>query len=342
MRHLFGVAGQSNAYGHGVRSALPLASIDTGAAYQKPTLANSPSLYNEEDTGDVSGMTDGWGPYDGCNPSFGVHAGEKSHFGPELSLLARFRNDWPAETLGCVKQASGGQPVTGWLPGGPMRPILQAQITQASARQNVSGEPWRWAGYLWVQGETGAADVYRQLIEPALGDQFMTDTRAVFAWIRSLTRADLPIMVARVSDTMLSDYAIAQFVSGDARYTADQYRAAVNRRRWQQEQVAADLGNRIVSMDGLPVLGQNPGDFLHFTGPGHLALGERAYTAWMVLDGASPSPPPPPVPPSPPPPVPPPPVPPSPPPPPVTWVEVGQTRVEVGDARADTILYRRQ
>jgi hypothetical protein len=308
-RKVYLVFGQSNARGHGVRSQLapvpawaqnaangwegsPTASSDSGVQYPHPTAANAPSLYNEEDTGTLSGVTDGWGPYNGCNPPFGVHPGEKSHYGAEVSFDLLHREQFPGVSLAWLKSGIGGVPIGSFLPGGTQGQILSIQIQQAKARLDASGEPWEWGGAILIHGESGAYDVYRNTIDTAMGDAFMADTRTVLAKLRADTRPDLKAVIVRVSANMLDDYAIGLQTAAEPRYTAAQFRSAVNRRRWHQEQVAADANNVLCSADGLPRLGENSGDFLHYKGAGHLALGERALAA---LTGYTPPPPPPPL-----------------------------------------------
>lgn len=308
MIRLFLHCGQSNSQGYGNRTQLtpvpswaqttangwegqPTASADSGVQYPHPTLANSPSLYVENNTGLASGISDGWGSYDGCNPAFGTHPGEQGSYGPELAFLARWRADHPGEGVACIKCVLGGSSLADWLPpNGSMWAILQTMIAQAKAR--LASTPYVWSGLLWMQGESGASTAYPYL-HPMPGQEYSDQLRVFLAAVRSLTSPSLPVALGRIGDQMLHDDVILPLVTADPRYSAEQYRAATNYRRHQQEIVAADPGNALWSEDGLPRrLTDAPAYRYHHTGAGYLAAGERAYAAWLAASGEVPPPPP--------------------------------------------------
>jgi hypothetical protein len=309
MRRVFLFAGQSNAQGYGARIQLapvpgwaqtaangweghPTQSSDTGIAYPRPTLANAPSKYLENNAG-TTGVVDGWGPFDGCNPSFGYHAGESSSYGPELSFLQKYRAAFPSDAIGALKVVAGGTSIEDWLTGTPGA-VLATQIDQAKARLDAA-EPggWQWAGLVWMQGENGPS-VY-QSVHPTPGAEYKDKLRQFLAGVRARTRPDLPVVVGRVGSHMMADPIIDSQYAADPAYTKDQYRGVVLYTRDQQAQVVADAHTALADTDGLPVLQEpagNPQWWYHHTGAGYLAMGERFFAAWQVAAGVVAPPPP--------------------------------------------------
>ncbi len=318
MVKIFLFAGQSNAQGYGNRGQLnpvpswaqtagngwtgaPTVSSDSGFQYQHPTLANSPSLYVESNSGSLSSMPgDGWGSYDGQNPPTGFHPGEQGSYGPELSFLAKYRAAHPTEQIAAIKCVLGGTNILDWLPpnsqsvggsaaAGTMWPVLAAMISQAAARLTAAGLPFEWAGFVWLQGENGTK-VYDYLY-PTAGQTYADKLRYFLAAVRGITSPLMPCIIGRVGNQMLASAVIGTQSSGID--TPANRIAACNFTRDQQVVVAADPGNGWWSEDDLPTLqtGTNPALWYHHTSAGYLAAGERAYAAFA---GAIPPPPPPP------------------------------------------------
>lgn len=306
MRKVFVFAGQSNAMGYGDKIQLnpvpgwaqnaangwtgaPTASSDTNVQYPKPTPANAPSLYNENNSGLISYVTDGWGPYDGCNPSTGPQAGERPSYGPELSFLARYRAANPTHSIAAIKCVLGGSSLEEWLPGQNMWAVLSLHISQATARLNAAGQPWEWAGFVWHQGESGCSSVWPYL-NPTPGAEYSDKLRQFLSAVRGITSPTMPCVIARIGSHMLATNIIGTASSGID--TPANRTAATNYRRAQQVLVGGDPGNVWVDTDGLPVLQSGSSAYwYHHTGAGYLAMGERMYAAFA---GAQPPPPPPP------------------------------------------------
>ncbi len=75
-------------------------------------------------------------------------------------------------------------------------------VGEAAARLDDS-EPgaWRWAGFVWMQGESGA---HTWGTTPELGDDstYLADARLFFAAVRTLCgRSNLPVVVGVIADS---------------------------------------------------------------------------------------------------------------------------------------------
>jgi hypothetical protein len=146
----------------------------------------------------------------------------------------------------------------------------------------------------WHQGENGAASVY-----PYLNNiqTFRTETERLFAAVRSTTRADLPIVTGRISNSMAARNITDPLVG---KYTAEQIAAATEWRRAQQVEVAqfnpnvtrnptwdGKLKNTVwVDEDNLQVARPkdvSPAFWYHFTTVGYLDLGERDAAAFGAV-----------------------------------------------------------
>lgn len=281
MLRVFIFAGQSNSQGYASRASLPFASTTSGVSYARPTLANFPMLYQSCNDGTP---TDLWGPFQGATTQSSPVYGEESTFGPELACLRKIQDAFPDWELAAIKYASGGTAITQWIPGGgAVWNGYEQMIEEATARLDADPGPgnWEWSGLFWAQGETGALDVYKQIIEPAMGDAYMTDTRTSFAAVRALTRADLPIVIARLFD-FFSSAETAALQPEFGTYTAEQYAAAANRRREQQEDVASDANNTIADMDNLVQRALDANDYPHVSDASYLSMGEQFWEAWRA------------------------------------------------------------
>jgi len=302
--------GQSNMQGHGNRTQLypvpvwaqtasngwtgaPTVSFDSGIQYAHPTLANSPSLYTENNGGILQYVYDAWGNYDGnswyaadpYHPS--PRLAESSGYGPELSFLAKYRAANPSDEIAVVKCVLGGSSITDWLPGGGMDSVWKLMVDQSIARLNAAGKTFEWAGFFWHQGENGCSSVYSYLnpTPPTFTDK----TRSFFASVRDRTSSSLKIGVYRLGNHMLLDNIILPQATGGIN-TQENLRGATEARRAEQWALGAEPGNFRVDTDNLPVLQTGPSQWwYHHPGTGHLAMGERTYYGFS---GATPPPPP--------------------------------------------------
>lgn len=304
---VFVFAGQSNAQGYANRIQLnpvpgwaqteangwtgaPTVSYDTSVQYQHPTLENLPCLYNENNTGLMSGVVDAWGAYEGDNPQSGGGTSEVGSYGPELSFLAKYHADNPTIPIAAIKCVLGGSSIDQWVSGGSMDSIFAAHLSQAATRLTNAGISYVWEALIWMQGESGASTIWPYLNTPNVYSGALRD---FITLTRSRTSSSLKVVIGRISNSMLADNIINPLVSTP--YTADDYRAATNHRRDQQVLVAGDSGNTWWDNDNLPVLQSGDSSvWYHFQSQGYLAMGERAYDAYkrmfknrMTLSGGS-------------------------------------------------------
>lgn len=288
-----------------------------GTVYEYPTDANAPCLYNENVSGDAARTYDAWGAHVKQFPQFSLSGGlgDGGMYGLELSFLASHYAARPTVPLAAVKCSLGGTSIASdWLPANTgsnagaaknMWVVMEEMVTEAAARLNVSapGE-WRWAGFVWMQGESGA-HTYQGFTSDAT---YLSDARAFFAAVRTLTgRADLPVIVGRIGDNWLEtnpyliaagngytsiDYSITSVgatVNGTTRANA---LAGANARRTTQQTLGTDANCTWWDNDGYPVrpplsLTAAPNDSTgyHWGGPGNLTAGERAYAAYNAAFG---------------------------------------------------------
>lgn len=76
--------------------------------------------------------------------------------------------------------------------------ILRTMLTQAAARLDASDGSgnWRWAAFVWMQGESGS----QSPATAADDSQYLSDSRGLYAAVRGLTRADLPVVIGRIGN----------------------------------------------------------------------------------------------------------------------------------------------
>ena len=312
---VFIFAGQSNAQGYGIRIQLdpvplwaqvasagwtgaPTASSDSGIRYEHPSLKNAPMLSNETVGSTVVNM---WCGYEGSTPAIAWPSGlptgkctEMSDFGPELSFLARYREDHPGVPLAAIKVGLGGTSIKDWLPGGNAYPFLNSMISEAARRLNAAGLTYKWAGFIWMQGENGASTPYALVnTDPKVTYSFQL--RQFLTIVRGWTSAEMPVAIGRISNSMEAPNIINPLVSagvckpyttGLTPYAACV--AATELRRNQQVLVGLDRGNTWWDNDNLPVRQSGPpAEWYHFTGAGYLAMGERAYAAFAQLQASA-------------------------------------------------------
>ena len=305
---VFIFAGQSNAQGYGRTIQLapvptwaqtaangwtgaPTVSSDTGFGYSHPTLAQSVRYANNNST---TTIPVGWGRFVGERQTTAGVFGEMDQYGPEMSFVQRYRADHPTDQIAVLKIVLGGSSIEDWLTGA-MRPVWEQMIDGAKTWD--TSITLEWAGLIWWQGESGAANAYAYE-HPTLGAEYSDKLRTLLSLMRARTSLTLPVVVARIGDHMLADNIILPMVQPATDQwhpgvTAEQLRAATEYRRSQQVFVGGDPGNVWVDTDRLPVLQLNaPAWWYHHTGAGYLAAGERLYAAFAAA-----LPPPPPLPP---------------------------------------------
>jgi hypothetical protein len=305
---VFIFAGQSNAGGHGLNIQLdpvppwaqkdsagwtgaPTASSDSGIRYERPSLKNAAMLYNSTNGGKVVNM---WCDYEGSTPAVAWPSGEptgkckdQNYFGPELSFLARYRADHPGAPIAAIKVGLGGTGINEWLPGGNAYPFLKTMISEAAQRLTAAGLTYKWAGFIWMQGENGASTTYA-LVNPDPKAAYSYKLRQFLAMVREWTDAAMPVAIGRISNTMEAPNIIDPLVAaGDCKPYTTKYSpaqaciTATENRRSQQVLVGSDPGNVWWDNDNLPVDRTGPPEhWYHFTGAGYLAMGERAYAAF--------------------------------------------------------------
>lgn len=306
---VFIFAGQSNAQGYGNRIQLapvptwaqtsgngwtgaPVVSSDSAIQYPHPTLANSPMLYTSNPTGLLSSVLNAWCFYEGSNSSSGC--GDESSFGPELSFLRIWQDAHPGSPVAVIKVVLGGSSIGDWLPSGSMDPVWRLMVQQGKDRITAAGLTYYFAGLLWMQGESGASNVYA-FQHPNVGAEYSDQLRTFLSGVRAATDTAMPVVIGRIGNHMLADVIILpqvtpyvdQYHTGT---TAQMLRDATEYRRSQQVLVGNDPGNSLVDTDNLPVLQSGSSAYwYHHTSAGYLAMGERFYAKWS---GTSPPPPP--------------------------------------------------
>jgi hypothetical protein len=286
--HCLIFAGQSNMGGYGSIAGLPLASSDPPEeSYAAPTAETFPCLWYETNT--TAGLS-AW------NTSFKQDA---STYGPELACMWRLKASHPTWNFAGIKVSFGGSSALEWFGTGGggegyAGDILLEVIGQAEGLLDLAGHTYEWAGWFWLQGETGTMTPYNQLVDPGIGDAaFITPTLAGFDLIRAATDPAMPIVVGRIGDHMgTAEYLAAEAASNgetDPRdglqYDEADFLAALQRRWAQQAEVVAATPNSVlVNMDGFGNRTVPPdADAIHWPDAGYLAAGERFATAYDRL-----------------------------------------------------------
>ena len=250
-----------------------------------------------------------------------------STYGLELSFLAKYRAARPGVSLACVKQSLGGTGLASdWLPANTgsnntgtdrlQYAILKLMVQQAAARLNASegAGNWRWAAFVWMQGESGAHSAGTAASDAT----YLNDARLLFAAVRSLTAtAAMPVVIGRIGDNWTKDNALLAALgfpyaaidysatsldprtsSGTAQQRID-FNAGAYARRATQQALGADANCTWWSNDGYPcrppfmagLTAQNTEPYgYHWAGPGNMAAGERAFAAFNTLTNPPPKP----------------------------------------------------
>jgi hypothetical protein len=201
--------------------------------------------------------------------------------------------------------------------------VLRTMLTQATARLNTTygAGNWQFGGFIWMQGESGC----HTSPNPADDNIYLSDARGLFAYVRSLTRTDLPVIVGRISDNWTSNsgtLAAAGYpnaainaswqqnghppgnghsfdgrVNNTPAQTILDYHNGTMARRATQIKLGSDPNCAWWDNDGYPIIPPfHPqhkaywgvevfldGSAYHFSGPGCLAAGERAFAAYQGL-----------------------------------------------------------
>lgn len=231
------LAGQSNMDGYGVYTGLP------------------PSLRLGQD--DVPMYWSGWGEF---RPAAPASYGGSPYTGPEVSFGRRIAD--AGRPVALVKHAVGGTDLAAyWKPGadaadpdvGPGWATFVTSMRAAEQALDASGEPWRWAGFAWMQGESDAlVDTYAAAYADNLAH--------LVARVREETGvADLPVAIGLIACEGLCPY-------------LDTVRAA--------EIAVADADPAVVTVETLD-LPRNPYDTWHYDGPSTRVLGERLADALL-------------------------------------------------------------
>lgn len=202
----------------------------------------------------------GWGEFrDLQAASYGgsVYVGPEVTFGRALADA-----DVPVVL---VKHAVGGTDLAAyWYPGStPDAPdaglgfsVLVDTMEAAALELDAAGEPWEWAGFLWMQGESDALDA-------RMARAYEENLVGLISAVRTVADTpDLPALIGLIARESIWTY-------------ADTVRAA------QQAVADADAAVVTVETDDLP---RNTLDLAHYDGPSMRVMGQRFARA--VVEGA--------------------------------------------------------
>jgi len=137
------IRGQSNAVGYGALADLSSSPLNADAGLSAYAAAPFARVYIW--TGSA---------YQQLN--MGTNNGGKSatHFGPEFGIAVRWMRETTGGNLYIHKHASGGSSITVWIPAYWTFAVYSAEVTTADGILGSTPTP---AGFLWVQGESDAA-----------------------------------------------------------------------------------------------------------------------------------------------------------------------------------------
>ena len=244
------LAGQSNMDGYAYLSGLP-------PSFQ--TVEPGVPLY-----------WSGWEAWRGLQPaSYGgaAYVGPEVSFGRAMAAAGR--------PVGLVKHAVGGTDLAYyWNPGVDNTDAARGQgwrtfvqtMRHATDALDAAGTEWRWAGFLWMQGESDSLDA-------TMASNYQANLSHLVARVREETDTpDLPAVIGLISRESVWTY-------------ADTVRAA--------QQAVADADSTVVTVetDDLP---RNELDVAHYDGPSNRVLGARmaeaALAAADVPAGGAPAP----------------------------------------------------
>lgn len=200
----------------------------------------------------------GWGEFRDLQPA---SYGGGWLMGPEVSFGRTLADAGGAVAL--VKHAVGGTDLAFyWNPGVPHGNgspgegyrAFEVAVANATATLDAAGEPWRWAGFAWMQGESDALDL-------SLAYAYEANLTGLIAAVRELTgEPELPAAIGLISTQ--SNWTHAEIV-----------RAA------QVAVAEADPTVVYVETDDLP---RNTLDTAHYDGPSERVLGARFARALLT------------------------------------------------------------
>ncbi len=231
------LAGQSNMDGYGVYSGLP------------------PSWLDGRE--DVQLFWFGWGEFRELAPA---SYGGAAYTGPEVSLGWTLAD--AGRSVALVKHAVGGTNLYSyWYPGessadesrGAGWSNLVASMRSAEATLDASGQPWRWAGFAWMQGESDALDA-------TMASAYAENLERLLRRVREETaEPDLPAVLGLIACEDLCTY-------------LDEVRAA--------QEAVAEADPYTTTIETLD-LARSPYDPWHYDGPSTRLLGQRFAQAFL-------------------------------------------------------------
>ncbi|MSQ03824.1 MAG: hypothetical protein EXR71_18375 [Myxococcales bacterium] len=200
----------------------------------------------------------GWGEFRDLQPT---SYGGAYLSGPEVSFGRTLAD--AGHRLAIVKHAVSGTDLANfWYPGatpgdasaGEGFAVLVDSLDAAKAELD-RGEPWRWAGFVWMQGESDALDL-------DMAHAYEDNLRGLVDAMRELTaEPELPVVIGLISREAY--WTFADLVRGAEMSVAESEDAIV-----------------MVETDDLP---RNPLDLAHYDGPSNRTLGERFAAAVTTL-----------------------------------------------------------
>jgi hypothetical protein len=232
------LAGQSNMDGYAYLSGLP---PDWRAAQP-----------------DIPLYWSGWGTF---APLQATSYGGNAYVGPEVSFGRTLAD--AGRTVALVKHAVGGTDLaTYWAPGadaadpnvGAGWATFVASMRAAELELDAAGQPWRWAGFAWMQGESDA-------LAPDWAAAYEDNLTHLIARVREeTTTPDLPVAIGLIACEGLCDAGL------------DTVRAA------QEAVAAADPSVTTIETLDLP---RHVNDPWHYDGPSNRVLGQRLAQVFL-------------------------------------------------------------
>ncbi len=237
------LAGQSNMDGYGMVTGLPPS--------QRVAQQDVPLYWS------------GWGTFSSLAPA---SAGGSAYTGPEVSF-GRSMAD-AGHRVALVKHAVGGTDLAEfWHPGadpedtnvGTGWAVLMDSVVAAEAELDAAGEPWRWAGFVWMQGESDAN-------EASWAAAYDDNLTHLLSRVREeLDTPELPVVIGLIACEGLC--------------------AGLETVR-EAQQAVADADDDVVTVETLD-LPRNPYDTWHYDGPSTRVMGDRFAAALRGDEAAS-------------------------------------------------------
>ncbi len=188
--------------------------------------------------------------------------GGSAYVGPEVAFGARLAAE--GREVALVKHAvSGTDLATFWYPGettgatdvGQGWAGLESELHAAATDLDARGRPWKWAGFVWMQGESDAGS-------PDWAASYDNNLTRLIRRVREETgEAELPVVLGLIACEQLCTW-------------SEEVRAA------QQAVADADPAVQVVETLDLP---RNVRDPWHYDGPSERVLGQRFAEALLGL-----------------------------------------------------------